>query len=97
MITKSKLAIIAAIAAVSIASPALAQSLNPRDGTGNVLPFSYGPDSTRLFAGSPAAQPAQSGLHSFAQVQQGQRRLFAMVPRHQSVLHSQRAARGELH
>jgi hypothetical protein len=74
MIKMSKFAIIAAIAAVSIASPALAQSFNPRDGTGNMLPFSYGPGGARNYMGSPAGAPAavaqrdQSGLHSFAMV-----------------------------
>jgi hypothetical protein len=41
MINMSKLALIAALAAVSVASPALAQSFNPRDGTGNVMPLQY--------------------------------------------------------
>jgi hypothetical protein len=77
MMTKSKLALIAAIAAVSIASPAFAQSFNPRDGTGNELPFSYGPGAARIFEGSAAPQQNQNGLHS-----------FAMVPRDQSGLHS---------
>jgi hypothetical protein len=42
MTNKSKLAIAAVIAALSIASPALAQSYDPSAGTGNVLPFAYG-------------------------------------------------------
>ena len=42
MTQTSKLALIAALAAMSIASPALAQSFNPRDGTGNELPLQYG-------------------------------------------------------
>lgn len=42
MINKSKLLVIATVAAMSMASPALAQSFNPRDGSGNVMPFSYG-------------------------------------------------------
>jgi hypothetical protein len=70
MIRMSKLAIVGAIAAVSIASPALAQSFNPRDGTANLLPFSYGAGGAREYVGS-AAVPAgqdQSGLHSFAMV-----------------------------
>jgi len=32
---------------MSVASPALAQSFNPGDGTGNVLPFSYGPGGAK--------------------------------------------------
>jgi hypothetical protein len=42
MIRISRLAIIAAVAAV-IATPAFAQSFDPEVGTGNVLPFSYAP------------------------------------------------------
>jgi len=47
MIKISKLALIAALAAVSVASPALAQSFNPRDGTGNSLPLQYQADGGR--------------------------------------------------
>jgi hypothetical protein len=43
MINKSKLAVIAAVLAVSVASPAFAQSFNKGDGTANELPFAYGP------------------------------------------------------
>lgn len=42
-----KLAIIAALAAVSISSPAFTQAFDAREGTGNVLPFSYGPDGAK--------------------------------------------------
>ena len=38
MVTKKKIAVIAAIAALGCASPALAQSFNRSDGTGNELP-----------------------------------------------------------
>jgi hypothetical protein len=41
MTKMSKLALAAALIAASIASPALAQSFNPRDGTGNVMPLQY--------------------------------------------------------
>ena len=47
MIKMSKLALVAALVAVSVASPALAQSFNPRDGTGNVLPLQYQNDGGR--------------------------------------------------
>jgi len=67
MIKISKLALVAAIAAVSIASPAFAQAFNPRDGTANVLPFSYGPGGTRIFAGAASSQD-RNGLHAFAMV-----------------------------
>jgi hypothetical protein len=46
MISKSKIALIAALA-VSIASPAFAQSFSKGDGTGNELPFAYGPGGTK--------------------------------------------------
>jgi hypothetical protein len=46
--TKSKLVLIVAVA-LSIASSALAQSLNPGDGTGNNLPYCYGPGETHLY------------------------------------------------
>jgi len=47
MINKSKLALIAALVAMSAASPALAQSFNKGDGTANELPFAYGPNGTK--------------------------------------------------
>jgi hypothetical protein len=47
MINTSKLALIAVLAAMSVASPAFAQSFNKGDGTGNELPFAYGPGGTK--------------------------------------------------
>ena len=47
MINKPKLALIAALVAMSAASPALAQSFNKGDGTGNAMPFAYGPGGTK--------------------------------------------------
>jgi hypothetical protein len=47
MIKTSKLALIAVLAAMSIASPAFAQSFSKGDGTGNNLPFAYGPGGTK--------------------------------------------------
>jgi hypothetical protein len=47
MINKSKLAVIAVLAVMSAASPGLAQSFNKGDGTGNELPFAYGPGGTK--------------------------------------------------
>jgi hypothetical protein len=46
MISKSKIALIAALT-VSVASPAFAQSFNTEDGSGNELPFAYGPGATK--------------------------------------------------
>jgi hypothetical protein len=40
MVKKAKLALIATVALVGLASPALSQSFDEDDGTGNVLPFS---------------------------------------------------------
>ena len=47
MINTSKLAFIAVLAAMSVASPAFAQSFNKGDGTGNNLSFAYGPNGTK--------------------------------------------------
>ena len=47
MINTSKLALIAVLAAMSVASPAFAQSFNKGDGTGNNLSFAYGPGGTK--------------------------------------------------
>ena len=47
MLKISKLSLAAALAAVIVASPALAQSFNPRDGTGNAMPLQYEGDGGR--------------------------------------------------
>ena len=47
MINTSKFALIAVLASMSVASPAFAQSFSKSDGTGNVLPFAYGPGGTK--------------------------------------------------
>jgi hypothetical protein len=47
MINTSKFALIAVLAAMSVASPAFAQSFNKGDGTGNNLSFAYGPGGTK--------------------------------------------------
>jgi hypothetical protein len=74
MTTISKHALIAAIAAAGIASPALAQSFDPEAGSGNVTPFSYAQIATQ---NETAAVRQQSqgkiaarlnGLHAFAMV-----------------------------
>ena len=76
MMTKSKLTLIAAIAVMTVASPALAQSYDPADGTGNVLPFAFGPGATKQRRTVVASQNDQiaagrSGLHAFARVPRG--------------------------
>jgi len=69
----SRLALLAAIAAAGIASPALAQSFDPEAGSGNVVPFSYAPipaqndtAAVRQSRGKIAAR--LNGLHAFAMV-----------------------------
>ena len=77
MTTISKFALIAAIAAAGIASPALAQSFDPEAGGGNVVPFSYAPIPAqngtaavrRNNHGKIAARA--NGLHAFAMVPRG--------------------------
>ena len=74
MINKSKLALIAVVAAtLGIASPAFAQSYNPGDGTGNVLPFAYGPGGAKqrsVVVAPELGQIAvrQSGANAYAMV-----------------------------
>jgi hypothetical protein len=83
MINKSKLALIAALLAMSVASPALAQSFDKSDGTGNSLPFAYGPggtNSTWTFVPQTkqiAARPSNSGKVA---VRRASRNAFAAVP-----------------
>jgi hypothetical protein len=70
MVTKSKIAVIAAIAAFSLASPAFAQSFDSSWGTGNELP-SYYDQSGGLHAGiAPHSQTVahRSGLNAFASI-----------------------------
>ena len=70
----SKFALIAAIAAAGIASPALAQSFNPEAGSGNVAGFGYASapaqaDEYAVPQTSHAKTAArQGGLHAFASV-----------------------------
>ena len=78
MITKSKLALIAAIAVMTVTSSAFAQSYDSSVGTGNVLPFSYGTGATKQRSVAVPPQNDQitagrSGLHAFARVPGGER------------------------
>ena len=67
MINTSKLALVAVLAAMSVASPALAQSFDRSSGTGNELPFAYGPGGTKPTWTVPpqnervAARPSDAG------------------------------------
>lgn len=65
MISKPKIILSAVIMALSSASPVLAQSLNPGDGTGNTLPMYYGPDRSKHF-GVPPNAAAQQPLYNYA-------------------------------
>jgi hypothetical protein len=71
MVTKSKIAVFAAIAALSCASPAFAQSFDSDFGTGNELP-SYYDQSGALHAGNAHMQSQvavhRSGLSAFASI-----------------------------
>ena len=71
MVTKSKITVIAAVLALISASPALAQSFNRSDGTGNELP-SYYDSQGGLHAGNAHMQSQiavhRSGLNAFASV-----------------------------
>ena len=60
-----KLVMIVAIAASIMATPAFAQSFNKDFGTGNVLPFNYGANSS-VQTGKIAGR--QSGLDAYAMV-----------------------------
>jgi hypothetical protein len=67
MTDKAKLALVGAVAAVLFASPALAQTINGGDETGNVSPYSYQPaaaDAAVRHAGARAAR--RNGLDAYA-------------------------------
>jgi len=87
MINKSKLALVAALAAISLATPASAQSFSKNDGTGNVLSFTYGPGGTKqpypnAPQGEQVAVARQAPAHQTAAVRQlGQSRFAAAAPR----------------
>jgi hypothetical protein len=68
MINMSKLALIAAMAAISFASPAFAQALNKGDGTGSVSAFAYGPGGSK-----PAYEPGPGSAVAPQQVQTASR------------------------
>jgi hypothetical protein len=70
----SRITLIAAIAAVGIASPALAQPFDPEAGSGNVAGFAYAPTPAQndeyIVPQTRHAKTAarQNGLHAFASV-----------------------------
>ena len=81
--TSKKLALIAVLAAMSVASPALAQSFDKSSGTGNELPFAYGPGGTKPAWTVPPQNEQiavrQSNAGKVA-VRQAGRNAFAAVP-----------------
>jgi hypothetical protein len=70
MVTKSKIAVIAAVLGVLSASPAFAQSFDASDGTGNETPTYYGPNGGLHMGIAPHNQIAahRSGLNAFASI-----------------------------
>jgi hypothetical protein len=72
MLTKSTLIAAVAVATISIASPAFAQSFNRSDGTGNELPSYYDHDGGLHLGAAPQESNTQiavkpGGLNAFAQ------------------------------
>jgi hypothetical protein len=68
MINKSKLALITVLAAMSVASPALAQAFSKGYGTGNVTPYSFEPSGTAAPQnGQTAARRSDAGKVSVHQ------------------------------
>jgi hypothetical protein len=70
MVTKSKIAVIAAVLGVLSASPAFAQSFDSDWGTGNETPTYYGPNGGLHMGIAPHNQIAahRSGLNAFASI-----------------------------
>ena len=67
MVKKAKLALIATVVLVGLASPALPKSFDEDDGTGNALPFSsrrVAPENASLHAVVHAAR--RNGMNSFS-------------------------------
>jgi hypothetical protein len=62
MVKKSRMALIVAAAALSFASPAIAQSFDSEFGTGNELPSQY-EDSGKLVRGNVTHSREQIAMH----------------------------------
>lgn len=63
MIRKSKLALIAAVAAAGVAAPALAQSFDPDAGTGNLVGANSAPAASQTIVARPT-----NGLRAYGMV-----------------------------
>jgi hypothetical protein len=89
MISKSKFALVAALAAFAVASPAFGQAFNPAWGTGNVQAFSYGVNGSKAPSVGTSPQnpivPGESGQFRTAGRNEGLG-AYAMVPRSRSAL-----------
>jgi hypothetical protein len=88
----SKLALAAALVAVSVASPALAQSFSPRDGTGNVMPLQYQTDGGRTgWTGEPGKQQPNAQVavrkNNASQVAAHQGRSLERIAGHRAAHH----------
>jgi hypothetical protein len=73
MLNRWTVLVVAAVLTLGIASQASAQSFNPRDGSGNSLPLSYGPGGSRTqwSGAAPQSNPIAipqigSGLYNYA-------------------------------
>jgi hypothetical protein len=81
MMKKTTLALVAALAVTSFASPVFAQSYDPSNGTGNELPFAYGAGGVKqrsvavppagLTAGPQHQTAGGNGYNSFAFIPSG--------------------------
>jgi hypothetical protein len=74
MVKKAKLALIATVALVGLASPALSQSFDEDDGTGNVLPF--GSNRVAFENASHHAAARRNDMNSFAMEPRARRTLI---------------------
>ena len=83
MISNSKLALVAALAVISLSTPVSAQSFTKGDGTGNVLSFTYGPGGIKPASPVPveSAQnlPARQTVTEHVAVRQSGRNSFAAI------------------
>jgi len=81
MSNTSKLALIAVLAVMSAASPALAQSFSRGDGTGNAMPFAYGPGGTKpAWTVAPENEQVAARQTGKVAVRQNGHATFAAVP-----------------
>ena len=81
MTDKAKLVLVGAVAAVIFASPALAQTINGGDETGNPSPYSYQPPASDAAVGHAGARGARrNGLNAYAMDRRPQSNPRARMP-----------------